>query len=365
MLGSKSGSRVWTVAEALTNTGQVASSREAEDRAMAVEWVVAAGVLVGASVLLWGLSAWMTRRIEATVPINGRFVEVDGERFHYVDEGKGPPLVMIHGLMGSSRNLTYALSGQLRERFRVITLDRPGSGYSSRGAHTAADLPAQARQIAAFIKTLDLDKPLVLGHSLGGAIALALALDHPHAVSGLVLIAPLTHPQRLLPLVFLSLAVRPAWLRRWLSHTLTMPVGLLTKGSVVKGVFAPDAAPPDFATRGGGLLGMRPDNFYAASTEINTVNDHLPDMVKRYPQLTLPIGLIYGARDKVLDFQKHGQALASKVPGLKLQVVEGRGHMLPITATERVVAVVEQIAKRVKPPQNDPLPHTPLALVSK
>ena len=332
---------------------------------MAVEWIVAAGVLVGASVLLWGLSAWMTRRIEATVPINGRFVEVDGERFHYVDEGKGPPLVMIHGLMGSSRNLTYALSGQLRERFRVITLDRPGSGYSSRGAHTAADLPAQARQIAAFIKTLDLDKPLVLGHSLGGAIALALALDHPHAVSGLVLVAPLTHPQRLLPLVFLSLAVRPAWLRRWLSHTLTMPVGLLTKGSVVKGVFAPDAAPPDFATRGGGLLGMRPDNFYAASTEINTVNDHLPDMVKRYPQLTLPIGLIYGARDKVLDFQKHGQALASKVPGLKLQVVEGMGHMLPITATERVVAVVEQIAKRVKPAESVALQPPPLALVSK
>ncbi len=332
---------------------------------MAVEWVVAAGVVVGASALLWGLSAWMTRRIEATVPINGRFVEVDGERFHYVDEGKGPPLVMIHGLMGSSRNLTYALSGQLRERFRVITLDRPGSGYSSRGAHTAADLPAQARQIAAFIKTLDLDKPLVLGHSLGGAIALALALDHPHAVSGLILVAPLTHPQRLLPLVFLSLAVRPAWLRRWMAHTLTMPVGLLTKGSVVKGVFAPDTAPPDFATRGGGLLGMRPDNFYAASTEINTVNDHLPEMVKRYPQLTLPIGLIYGARDKVLDFQKHGQALASKVPGLKLQVVEGRGHMLPITATERVVAVVEQIAKRIKPAESVALQHPPLALVSK
>src|SRR5476649_2267624 len=316
-------SRVWTMAEALINTGQVASGREAEDRAMAVEWVVAAGVFVGLSVVLWGFSARMTRRIEAAVPINGRFLEINGERFHYVDEGAGPPLVMIHGLMGSSRNLTYALSAQLRERFRVITLDRPGSGYSTRQTGTAADLPAQARQIAAFIKTLDLDKPLVLGHSLGGAISLALALDHPHAVSGLILVAPLTHPQRMLPPVFLSLAVRPAWLRRWMSHTLTVPVGLLTRGAVVKGVFAPDAAPSDFATRGGGLLGMRSDNFYAASTEINTVNDHLPDMVKRYPQLTLPIGLIYGARDNVLDFQNHGQALASKVHGMKMQVVEG------------------------------------------
>jgi pimeloyl-ACP methyl ester carboxylesterase len=353
------------MAEALINNGQVASSREAEDRAMAVEWVVAAGVLVAASVVLWGFSAWMTRRIEAAVPINGRFVEVDGERFHYVEEGKGPPLVMIHGLMGSSRNLTYALSSQLRDRFRVITVDRPGSGYSSRHAGTAADLPAQARQIAAFIKTLDLDKPLVLGHSLGGAISLALALDHPHAVSGLILVAPLTHPQRMLPLVFLSLAVRPAWLRRWISHTLTLPVGLLTQGSVVKGVFAPDAAPPDFATRGGGLLGMRPDNFYAASSEINLVNDDLPDMVKRYPQLTLPIGLIYGARDNVLDFQKHGQALASKVPGLKLQVVEGRGHMLPITATERVAALVDQVAKRATPALSATVLRPSFALASK
>ena len=124
---------------------------------MAVEWIAAGAVLVGASALLWAFSARMTRRIEAAVPSNGRFVEVEGERFHYVEEGKGPPLVMIHGLMGSSRNLTYALSGQLAGQFRVITLDRPGSGYSTRHAGTPADLPGQARQIAAFIKTLDLD----------------------------------------------------------------------------------------------------------------------------------------------------------------------------------------------------------------
>ena len=332
---------------------------------MAVQWLIVAGVLVGASAVLWGFSTWMTRRIEAAVPINGRFVEVEGERFHYVEEGKGPPLVMIHGLMGSSRNLTYALSGQLREHFRVITLDRPGSGYSTRHKGTAADLPAQARQVAAFINTLGLDKPVVLGHSLGGAISLALALDHPEAVSGLVLVAPLTHPQPTLPLVFWSLAVRPAWLRRFVAHTLTVPIGLLTRRSVVKGVFAPDPAPEDFATQGGGLLGMRPGNFYAASTEINTVNDHLPGMVKRYPQLTLPIGLVYGSRDQVLDFRKHGQALVDKVPGVKLQLVEGGGHMLPITATARVVEVVQQVAKRMRAPQGATLLHPPFALANK
>ncbi len=332
---------------------------------MAVEWGVAAAVFVGASAVLWGFSRWMTGRIEAAVPINGRLIEVDGEHFHYVEEGKGPPLVMIHGLMGSSRNLTYALSGQLREHFRVITLDRLGSGYSTRHSATAADLPAQARQVAGFMRALGLEKPLVLGHSLGGALALALALDHPDAVSGLVLVAPLTHPQPILPLVFWSLAVRPAWLRRWVAHTLTVPIGLLTRRAVVKGVFAPDPAPDDFATRGGGLLGMRPDNFYAASSEIALVNDYLPDMVKRYPQLTLPIALIYGARDKVLDFRIHGQALADKVPGLKLQVVEGRGHMLPITATARVSEAVLQLAKRVRTLHSAAVLHPSAALTGK
>ena len=347
------------MAVAPINSGRVTSRREAEDRAMAVEWIAAAA---GASALLWGFSTWMTRRIEAAVPSTGRFVDVDGERFHYYEEGDGPPVVMIHGLMGSSRNLTYALSGQLREHFRVITLDRPGSGYSTRHKGTAADLPAQARQIAALISTLGLDKPLVLGHSLGGAIALALALDHPEAVSGLVLVAPLTHPQPMLPVVFWSLAVRPAWLRRWVAHTLTVPIGLLTRRSVVKGVFAPDPAPDDFATRGGGLLGMRPANFYAASSEIALVNDHLPRLVKRYPQLRLPIGLVYGAQDTVLDFRRHGQALADKVPGLKLQLVQGRGHMLPITATACVVEAVQQVAKRAQSVQNATILHPPFAL---
>lgn len=331
---------------------------------MAVEWVSVAGGLAGISLALWALSAWMTRRIESAVPANGRFVEVDGERFHYVEEGEGPPLVMIHGLMGNSRNLTYALSAQLREHFRVITLDRPGSGYSSRHKGSGADLQSQARQVARFIQTLGLGQPLVLGHSLGGAISLALALDHPHAVCGLVLVAPLTHPQRRLPLVFVALAVRPRWLRRWVAHTLTAPLGRLTSASVVKGVFAPDPAPEDFATRGGGLLGMRPDNFYAASTEIAQVNAYLPDMLKRYPQLRLPIGLIYGAEDRVLDFRAHGQALADKVPGLKLQLLEGRGHMLPITAVERVAALVEQVAKRARPAAETSVPQPAVAGIS-
>ncbi|MBC2656352.1 alpha/beta hydrolase [Pseudomonas sp. MSSRFD41] len=326
-----------------------------------MEWLVAATVFLVVSVVLWLVSFRIDRKIESQVPINGRFLEVGGERLHYTDEGRGPVLLMIHGLSGCARNLTHSLAPQLREQFRVITLDRPGSGYSTRRRGAPADLPAQASLIARFIRTLDLGQPLVLGHSLGGAIALSLALNHPQSVSGLVLVAPLTHPQRMLPLVFLSLGVRPALLRRWMSLTLAAPMAMLGRHKLVKAVFAPDPVPEDFDVRGGGLLGMRTSNFYNASSEIAVVNRALIDMVKHYPSLKLPVGLIYGSRDPVLSYRRHGESMVGKVPGLALEIVQGRGHMLPITAVERVVAMIRHVAGQAGPQRSATILHPPFA----
>ncbi|MGP0014312.1 alpha/beta fold hydrolase [Pseudomonas sp.] len=312
-------------------------------------WGVGVALFAAANAALWVISSRINRSIEAAVPPEGRFIEVGGEWIHYVDEGSGPALVMIHGLSGCGRNLTYALSPRLREEFRVISLDRPGSGYSSRRPGAGVDIPAQAALIAEFIGKLDLDRPLVLGHSLGGALALSLALNHPQSVCGLVLVAPLTHPQPILPPVFLSLGVRPAFLRRWFAQVLAAPIGLLGRKALIRAVFAPESPPHDFAERGGGLLGLRSRNFYCASSEIATVNDDLPDMVRRYPSLKLPVGLIYGSRDRVLSHRKHGESMLGKLPDLCLEIVEGAGHMLPVTAVEPVVELVRSIALRAKP----------------
>lgn len=330
-------------------------------RGRVMEWLVAAAVFLAVSAVLGVVSYRINRRIERQVPINGRFLEIGGERIHYTDEGRGPALLMIHGLSGCARNLTHSLAPQLREQFRVITIDRPGSGYSTRARGASADLPAQASLVAKFIRTLDLGQPLVLGHSLGGAVALSLALDHPQSVSGLVLVAPLTHPQRMLPLVFLSLGVRPALLRRWVALTLAAPMAMLGRRGLVKAVFAPDPVPEDFAERGGGLLGMRSENFYNASSEIALVNRFLPDMVKHYPSLTLPVGLIYGSADPVLNYRRHGESMVGKVPGLTLEVVPGRGHMLPISAVERVVAMVRHVASQAAPQRSATILHPPFA----
>src|SRR6185369_4855368 len=127
--------------------------------------------------LVW-FTATTARRIEAAIPPRGQFIEIDGQRIHYVDSGSSKPaVVMIHGLGGNLLHFGYAMADKLSNDFRVILIDRPGSGYSTRSDDAQATLTAQAKTIATLIRQLGLGKPLVVGHSLGGALSLALALD--------------------------------------------------------------------------------------------------------------------------------------------------------------------------------------------
>src|SRR5579859_2690600 len=135
------------------------------------------------------------RKVEAALPPLGRFLDLGDTRIHYLDEGAGPPVLLVHGLGGQMRNFTPLRQALQQQGFRTIAIDRPGSGYSTRPSDAPATPMAQARIVAEVVRWLGLEQPLILGHSLGGAVALAVALDFPDAVGGLVLLAPLTQPQ--------------------------------------------------------------------------------------------------------------------------------------------------------------------------
>jgi pimeloyl-ACP methyl ester carboxylesterase len=150
--------------------------------------VVLAAVVAG---LVW-FTARPADRIEAALPPRGQFMEIDGQRIHYIDRGSDPAIVMIHGLGGDLQHFNYARVERLAGEFRVIAIDRSGSGSSTRPKHASAALGAQAATLASPIKTLQLEKPLLVGHSLGGALALTIALHHPDCAGALALIAPLT-----------------------------------------------------------------------------------------------------------------------------------------------------------------------------
>lgn len=321
--------------EAKTSSPVAVRGPVASEKPKLPKAALAAGIAVGAVGGLALLAKLAANRVERQVPADGRFIDIGGRRMHYLDQGTGPAIVMIHGLGGQMRNFSYALLDRLSGDHRVILIDRPGSGYSA--AIDTANVGAQAAQIARFIAALGLEKPLIVGHSLGGAVALALALDHPEAVGGLALIAPLTHPQEDVPPAFKALAIASPAARCAVAWTIATPAAMLAGDKGTRVVFAPEAVPDDFAIRGGGALVGRPAAFQSASADLVAANDDLPAMVARYPSLSVPTAILFGRDDAILDPAAHGEALASAVPEAELTLIDG-GHMIPVTRPDEVAA---------------------------
>ena len=274
-------------------------------------------------------------KIEQLIPPIGSFAEIDGARMHYVDRGTGPAILMIHGLAGTLWNFTYDVVDRLSDRARVVALDRPGSGYSTRPRGTSASLPSQAAAIARLIEHLALERPLVVGHSLGGALALALAMDHPHLVRGLALIAPLTQPSSGPPPAFRQIYIRSSFVRGLVAHTIGIPLAKRTAPQTIAAIFAPEAAPDDFAIRGGAYLGLRPSQFYHASEDVIAATDDMPAIARRYGEIALPVRVLFGRGDRVLDHRTHGEHLREQIAHAELTLTDG-GHMLPVTQGARV-----------------------------
>ena len=285
----------------------------------------------------------IAREAERLVPQDGRHVSVDGARLHYVDRGSGPAIVMVHGLGGQLRNFSYAMLEPLARDHRVVLVDRPGSGYSTADDGAEPTIAEQGAIIGRFIETLGIERPLLVGHSLGGAVALALALDRPGLIRGLALIAPLTQPQQDVPDAFRGLAAIPASMRRLMAQTIGAPLGRLTAERTVRAIFAPDTAPEDFATRGGGALTVRPGAIAAAAADLASGGRDVAALAARYDMLAVPTAILFGRDDPILSPEVHGHRTAAAIPGATLTVIPG-GHMLPITAAEATIGFVRSAA---------------------
>ncbi|WP_066727047.1 alpha/beta fold hydrolase [Sphingomonas pituitosa] len=305
--------------------------------------------LAGVGVLgLAGWSAWVGRKAEEMVPADGRFVDVDGARLHIVELGPrdaaGPAIVMIHGLMAQLRNFSHSLAGRIAQDHRVILVDRPGWGHS-RLTGPRPDLAGQGRMIAQLIETLGLTKPLVVGHSMGGAVSLALATERPEVPGALALIAPLTQVVHQPPAVFRGL-MAPAALRAPIAWTIAVPMAVAMGKRGAEAVFAPDPVPADFATAGGGVLSARSSAYQMGSFEIRMAEQAMPPLVARYGEIRVPVSILYGRQDALLDPALHGERTAGEIAGATLTLIEG-GHMLPLSHPDETEAWLREALARM------------------
>ncbi len=261
----------------------------------------------------------------AETPPEGAFVDLPQGRIHAIVRGQGPDLVMIHGANGNARDFSFDLIDRMAGEFRVIAFDRPGFGFSDDfgGVESPID---QADILRAAAHRLDVENPIVLGHSYGGAVALAWALRAPDDVAGLTLLAPVTHPW-------------PGDLGLWyritaspLGRYLILPtIAALAPRSAVQNtlanVFAPDPVPDGYLDHLGFNLTMRRGQLSLNAQQVNSLIDYVDAMHTGYPALTMPIEIVHGTADKTVYIGIHSERMVQEVESANLTTLDNVGHM--------------------------------------
>lgn len=280
---------------------------------------------------------------EKAAPAAGRFVEFEGCRIHLLEQGEGRPILFVHGLGGWAQQLSHPLF-PLLPGYRLVAVDRPGSGRSTRPAGGPETVADQAAFLVRLCERLGLVKPLVVGHSLGGAIALRMALDFPGAIAGLALLSPLTRHEKALPPELRALVIPLPLVRRFVADTISAPLAIRNTAATLAFVFGPQQPPADYGTAGAAMAALRPDHFYAASTDATALKDALAGQERRYGELSLPVGILFGDADRALSADHHGAGLAGQIRGLDLEILQGVGHMPQYAEPGRTATFIARMA---------------------
>lgn len=307
--------------------------------------------LLALGAVLFGLSQFLASRVEARFPPVGEFVEVDGRQMHVLDIDDGavsdagqPAILFIHGASSNLRDLSEplakSLTGELGTAARLVFVDRPGHGYSQRsnGAQSRDHLPdGQADVLAGVLDRLDIERAVVVGHSYGGAVAAAMAVNHPQRVAGLVFLTPATHPWPGAGITWYYRVAQVPVIGWLFTRLVAVPGGNLLYRPSVKGVFHPEPVPDAFEERSGTRLVLRPGVFANNARDVASLHDAVTRLSPEYPSIGVPTAILTGDRDRIVLPEIHSEGLRGDIDGARLVWLEGDGHMPQWTRREEVV----------------------------
>jgi pimeloyl-ACP methyl ester carboxylesterase len=306
-----------------------------------------AAIVVAAMVGLSGTATVVgTAVIERAHPPAGRFVPVTGGVLHVVEKGppSAPPVVLIHGAAANLRDLENALGERLGQSHRLLFVDRPGHGWSASAIdQNPSSLRAEAAVLYEALQGLGITRAVVVGHSWGGALAAAYALDYSQHVTGLVLLAPVAFAWTGRVPWFYRLGAMPL-VGPVFAHLFALPVGWVAAPSGLRLVFWPQMPPSDYLDRSAGLLSFRPREFLATAREVTSLKDFGAGQADRYPALRVPTVIVAGDRDVIVSPNDHARRLAATLPQAKLVMLPGVGHMPHYAATDAVVEAIANLA---------------------
>lgn len=314
---------------------------------MAPGWQAAGLVAAGLAASLLYVQA-KRRTVEREHRPQGQFIVVDGVQLHYTERGEGQALVLLHGngLFAADFDLS-GLQGSAEQHYRVITFDRPGFGYSARPGSTRWTPQAQARLLYQALHQLGVERPIVLGHSWGTLVALAMALDYPRYVRAIMLVSGYYYPSARIDSALLGAPALPG-IGHLLRYTVAPLLGRLLWPRLVKRMFAPAAVPERFDALPK-WMALRPAQLGAAAAEAAMMVPAARSLSQRYGELTMPVTLVAGSGDKIADVAHNAQRLHREVGHSELIIEEGVGHMPHYADPAPMLAALARMQARQAP----------------
>lgn len=298
--------------------------------------LAAAGILAATAVA----NHQLARRAEQHNPPVGRFINVDGVRLHYLERGEGPPLVLLHGNGSMIQDfLSSGLVDLAARQYRVIVFDRPGYGHSSRPRGRVWSPQAQADLFRRALERLGVSRAVVLGHSWGASVAVAMALNHPQMVRGLVLASGYYYPTARVDMALLSGPAVPL-LGDVSRYTIAPIASRIIWPLLLRKIFGPAPVPAKFQAFPEEMA-VRPSQIRSEAAESALLIPSATAMCKHYADLTMPVAIVAGAEDRLIDTAAQSRRLHQAIAQSSLHLVPGCGHMVHQTSPEAVMAAIK------------------------
>lgn len=308
-------------------------------------WLLAIAMAIAIAVYALAANARAyVARTDARFPPTGRFIDADGVRLHVREAGPegAPRMLLIHGASSNLLELWGPLAEEFSPLHRVIAYDRPGMGHSARARRDAHTMKSQAQAAARVLEQTGEGPAIVVAHSLGAGVALRLALDHPHLVSGLVLIAPACNPYPWKPAWWARLSATP--ILGDLFCNLIIPwLGPPMSPNSVANNFWPAPVPVNYLEHAGVPMIFKPRAFRASAFDVVASNVEFAAQQPRYAELFTPTIIITAEKDRIVSPKRHARALAVDMPAAELVIAPDTGHMPHRLRTDLVVAAIRRV----------------------
>ena len=283
----------------------------------------------------------MFRLSEKRYPPDGDFVTVEGVRLHYISKGTGQPIVFLHGGVLHAHDFDEVIELAASRGYRAIAFDRPGYGHSQRPRGERVTPRTQARLIHQALQKLEIDKPILVGHSWSGLLVLTYALDYPDDAAVIVTLGGGMYPEGY-----------PAEGGDPISTVVTTPIaggifmnmmlrvlGPWLAERILKETFQPEQVPEKYrlSTR---HLWLRPSQFRSNREDVLVFVPTAREVMHRYREITVPLIIVVGELDPFTT-KEHSYRLHRDVPRSTLIVLEQAGHMIPHLHPEDIVQAIQ------------------------